>query len=247
MDVNKIRLLERLQRADAIYALISGYTRMPYVVCDEETFDDEVMVFFQAEAAKKEAQRLIDSGSPVHLVKIEQHSLLDFYTSLFPMGVNCLRIDKGTEEEVTLQHRELVQRNDVDETASGKVRVENPELQLTALYFLQEFRKTKSSELSEELKALYEELRAHFERGQYIVAAENEKGLTILKQGEGKVFLPVFTDLQEFRKFNREKKFGGAVVKADKLPKLLTKEMAGVVINPSGMNLVFTKQKHTLQ
>ena len=200
MDANKLKLLERLRKSEAIYVLVSGYTRMPYVVCDEETFDDEVFLFFSEETAKKEAERLIREGNPVHVVKVEQRSFLDFYTSLFPIGVNCLRIERGTAGETTIQHSDLVQRGDASKLPDGKVRIENPELHLTALYFIQEFRKTETPEMSEELAEVYEEMRVHFGRGQYIVASEEGKGIPMLKQQEGKVFLPIFTDFQEFRK-----------------------------------------------
>ena len=41
----KKELLMRLGHDADIFALISLCTREPYVVCDEETFDDEVFLF----------------------------------------------------------------------------------------------------------------------------------------------------------------------------------------------------------
>lgn len=246
MDINKLKLLERLQKSDAIYVLISRYTKMPYVVCDAETFDDEVFLFFGEEAAKQEAERLNKEGNLVQIVKVEQHSLLEFYTSLFPIGVNCLRIDKGTKDETVIQHNELVQRGDASKMPEGKVRVENPELHLTALYFIREFRKTQEPDMPEELAEIYEEMQAHFSRGQYIVASENGKGIPILKQQEGKAFLPIFTDFREFQKFNKEKRFNGAIVKAEQLAELMSAEMAGVAVNPFGVNLLLNMAKGNL-
>ena len=54
----KRELLMRLGHDADIFALISLCTREPYVVCDEETFDDEVFLFLDEEEAKKEAARL---------------------------------------------------------------------------------------------------------------------------------------------------------------------------------------------
>lgn len=48
----------RLGHDADIFALISLCTREPYVVCDEETFDDEVFLFLDEEEAKKEAAKL---------------------------------------------------------------------------------------------------------------------------------------------------------------------------------------------
>ena len=52
----KKELLMRLGHDADIFALISLCTREPYVVCDEETFDDEVFLFLDEEEAKKELQ-----------------------------------------------------------------------------------------------------------------------------------------------------------------------------------------------
>lgn len=52
----KKELLMRLGHDADIFALISLCTREPYVVCDEETFDDEVFLFLDEEEAKKKLQ-----------------------------------------------------------------------------------------------------------------------------------------------------------------------------------------------
>lgn len=238
MNEEKVKLIYKLRQAEKIYTLMSKYTRMPYVVCDEETYDDEVFVFFDAEIAEKEAERLNEEGNPVAIVTVEQKVFLPFYTSLFSVGVNCLRVNKGAEDETTIQHSELIKRED-----SVKKRIENPELHLTTLYFTQEFCKNPKAGVSGELAEVYEELQAHFAKGQYIIGAEEEKGVPMLKQREGKSYLPVFTDFFEFQKFNREGQFKVMVVQADKLLELLTEDAMGVVINPFGVNMILDMVK----
>ena len=49
----KKELLNRLGHDADIFALISLCTREPYVVCDEETFDDEVFLFLDERRSKK--------------------------------------------------------------------------------------------------------------------------------------------------------------------------------------------------
>ena len=49
MSVDKNSVLKKLRESDAIYVLMSDCTRMPFVVCDPETYDDEVFVFFSEE------------------------------------------------------------------------------------------------------------------------------------------------------------------------------------------------------
>lgn len=243
MSDKKLEVIKNLQQAEAIYVIMSGFTKMPYVACDEETFDDKVFVYFEEEPAKEAGKKLLDAGNLVHIAKVENRLFLEFYTSLYPRGVNCLHIDQGVDGDILIQHSDLLRRKDPAEIDDGKVRVENPEFQLTALYFEQEFRKNQTIPMSDELKETYEEMLVHFSRGKYIVPTQEEHGIPILKQKEGQAYLPLFTDLHEFQKFNREDKFKGGVVEAEKVSNLLNDEMSGVVINPFGFNLVLNLQK----
>lgn len=239
MENEKLELMKKLQQSDEVYVIMSVFTKMPFVVCNEETFDDEILIFFDEETAKQEAKRFIDQDDAVLISKVENKLFLEFYTSLFPIGINCLRIGKGTPEETTIQHRELVKRQGEDKTADGKVRVENPELHLTMLYFAQAIRKNPEADLTE----LHEEMQAHFKRGRYIVAGEEGKGIPMLKQKDGKGYLPIFTDYIEFQKFNKEGKFQGAFIPAEKLPDFMTEQIGGVIVNPLGVNLILNIEK----
>lgn len=243
MSDKKIEVIKHLQQAEAIYAIMSGFTKQPYVVCDEETFDDKVLIYFEEEPAKEAAKKLLEAGNFVQIAKVENPLLLEFYTSLYPIGVNCLHINSGLEDDMLIQHSELLRRKDPENVEDGKVRVENPELQLTALYFLQEFRKNPQAPMSDEVKETYEEMLVHFGRGTYIVPTEEEHGIPILRQKEGRAYLPLFTDLQEFQKFNREDKFKGGIVEAANVSRLVNDEMEGVVVNPFSINLVLNVGK----
>lgn len=239
-----VRILEQLRNSEAVYVIISGCTRMPYVVCDEDTFDDEIFLFFKEEDAKNEMKRLLDAKNPVQVMKVEKQSFLVFYLTLYPMGVNCMVVDKGTETQASVQVDDLVRRPKEEETLQGRVRVENPQFHLTALYFIQGMRKQPAEEEGV-LKELYEEMMVHFQEGSYIVAVKEEKEVPILRQKDGQVFQPVFTDYPEFQKFqnfNKTDKFRPAVVEASKIPEILTKEAVGVTINPFGMNLQLQMQ-----
>ena len=62
-----------------------------------------------------------------------------------------------------------------------------------------------------------------------------------MKQKDGRVLQPIFTDIQEFMKFqsvNKEEKFKTAVVEVDKISELAAKEAFGITVNPFGVNLV---------
>ena len=57
----KIETLNKLRTVEAIYVLMSSCTRMPYVVCDPETFDDEILLYLRDEDAKNKAKELTEA------------------------------------------------------------------------------------------------------------------------------------------------------------------------------------------
>ena len=61
--MEKQKALNELKNAKDVYVLMSRCTRMPYVVCDPETFDDEILMYFSEEDIKKEGARLIEEIS----------------------------------------------------------------------------------------------------------------------------------------------------------------------------------------
>lgn len=240
---NKQETLTMLRTSEVIYTLISRCSNMPYVLCDPETYDDQILIFFQEDKAKEEAKRLLEAGDPVQVVKLENRMLLNFYTCLYPMGVNCMLVNRGTTDEIAVQLDDLITRPGKDKMPEGQVMVENPELHLTAIYFVQGLRKNPEGTMTEELEALNEEMTAHFRKGTYIVAVEDGKGIPVLQQKGGLVYQPIFTDFPEFTKFNKEKKFRAVVVESSKLADILTGEAAGIAINPFGVNVLLQIHK----
>lgn len=231
------KILQALRNTKELYAIMSVCTRMPYVCCDKETFDDEVFVYFQLEEAKNEGKRLVGEKIPVHIVKIENPQLLSFYMTLYTMGVNGIVVNHGAQDEVLIQLEELIKKPEPENMPKGAVWVDNRELHLTALYMMQEMRKQPNPEMTQEMKENQEEMLAHYSRGSYIMPVKDKKEFPVLKMKNGDMLQPLFTDILEFNKFNNKKQFGLIVIKAEKIPEILAKEAKGVVINPFGVNL----------
>lgn len=92
---NEKEVLGKLRNSEAIYVPMSECTKMPFVLCDEETFDDEILVFFDEEHAKEECKKLMEQKNPLHIIKLDHKFLLSFYSSLLPMGINAIVVEKG--------------------------------------------------------------------------------------------------------------------------------------------------------
>ena len=73
---------------------------------------------------------------------------------------------------------------------------------------MQEMKGQAVTELTDKMKELQEEAASHFGKGRYIVPVQAEdNGIPLIKLKNGTVFQPLFTDILEFQKFNRENKF----------------------------------------
>ena len=128
--------------------------------------------------------------------------------------------------------------------------VENPELQLTGLYFLQEFGRQVPNEEKENLQQLDEEFSVNMVRARYIVGVELKDGpgtvaekmarrqysIPILKGKNGDVLQPVFSDMFEFSKFRQKRQLNAIAVPFSSLKALLIKDAKGFILNPGGFH-----------
>ena len=235
--VTKQETLAALRNPGELYVVMSGATRLPFVFCDEETFDDEVFLYYRAEDAKEKAKELQEKKYASAVAKLEDKQLLAFYTSLYTMGVNCLAVNNGMDTQINIQLSDLVTRRKPEELPEGKQPVENPSLHLTAIYFMQEMRRQAQPQPTDELRELQEELLAHYGKGIFVVAVREDGQIPVLKQKDGSVYQPVFTDMLEFQKFTKGEKMKTAVIPAAKITEILIGETKGVVINPFGVNV----------
>ena len=241
--LDKQAVLRKLRESEVLFVLLSACTKEPYVNCDQETFDDEIWMYTDLEEAKEAAKKLLGEKIPVGVVKIEKANLLMFYTSLYTMGVNAILVhEKGAKCRIQLT--EFVKRRDPSEQPEGKTWVENPELHLTSLYYMQELRRHQNPEMTPRLLELQEEIGADFSKGRYIAALpQEEKGIPLIKMKNEDTFQPLFTDILEFQRFNRSKKFRAVLVEASKVSQILPAEAKGIVLNPLGVNLVLNVKR----
>lgn len=244
--MNKTVILNLLKISKEIYCIMSEATRMQYVQCNPETFDDEILIFLNLDEANEKAKELMQEGNQVKVISVPLKHLLGFYSSLYPIGIDCLRVKMQYEPETVIRLDELITRPSEKELPPIQKRIENPAFHLTALYFMQLIKSKNVKERQEEAKELSEELTAHFVKGTYIMAVQPDGKIPLLhkKMGEESVaFQPVFTDMAEFMKFNMNKQFNPLIMEMKKIPEVMVKEAKGVIVNPVGVNLVMGVEK----
>lgn len=228
-------IIKGLQEATILYIFVSGCTRGPYVQCDPETMDDETMIFMNLEDAKKEGDLYLQDKIPINIAKLEKKQMLGFYTSLYTMGINAILVVMGDRKR-RIQLKDFVKRKKMDGQEGGWI--ENPALHLTSLYYMQEIRRKPEQGITEKIKELQEEIEINLKRGGYLLALRKDgEEIPLVKGINGEVFQPIFTDLLEFQKFNRENKLQPMVVLAENFPQVFTPKAKGIVLNPMGVNM----------
>ncbi len=254
MEKSKIESLQKLQKMEQFYLLINAGTHNPFVVCDKENFNDQVWIF-EVEEDMKEAAKpyMIEQKHKLIPAKIENKGYLPFFTSLFTLGVNAV-VFVEKEQTTEFELIEIVKRPMLEKIPEEKRPLENPALQITGTYFMQELRREVPMEEKENVKELEEEMSANLVKSRFLIAVEKQDEASLeerkkeplkifyLKSKEDKFMLPIFTDTVEFSKLNREGKYRAMMIDFKNIKKIIMPEALGMVINPYGFNLVVQLQ-----
>lgn len=247
MSADKKFLAKSIQKKEELIVAYCAFTNMPFVVCDPETYNDQIWLFDTEAQLQEFAKPYTEKKILLRGVKYPNKAFLSFFSTLFTMGVNELAFvsENGTE---TIELTELVQQPDFSKIPQEKRPILNPELQLTGMYFMQEASRPIPMEEKEQLAELEEELAANLTKARYLVPIEFLEGeesdmeklknkkyrFPILKNKNGDVMQPLFTDPVELGKFNKENKFKALTLPFDNLSKLLVGESKGFLLNPLG-------------
>lgn len=245
--------LKKIQNLKEVIVLCFQPTRMPYVECDPETFDDQVHIFGVVKEAEEFAKSYREKQIPVALMKVSQERAPMVISGFYSLGVNAVVYhDNGLA--TCLQLEKLVKKPKVFEAQekTSKIPLINPELQLSVIYFMEEmYRKVEHD--AKKTRELEEEMIANLVRSKFIVASraanpeeafdpenpEQKKVINYIKDEEGKIFLPVFSDVGEFQKFYGEKAkgMGMMVMQFQHLKKHVLDDIKAIILNPAGCHL----------
>ena len=149
--------------------------------------------------------------------------------------------------EVELE--KVAREPDLSQMPPEKRPLLNPTLQLSGIYFMQELRRPVEKEKRKDLRAQEEELIADLRKSDFLIALNppgedpQKISLPYLKDKNGKILQPVFSDVMEFEKFGRGKKLRVARLPFTKLPEIMMKQAEAVVVNPMGFNLPLNREQ----
>lgn len=248
MGISKEEAIKELQNRDMVYVAFSQATKLPYVTCDEESYNDQAWVFATEEEIKEYGKKKLEDKILLMGMRYEKKDFPRFYGTLYTIGVNSVVWVDG-ENQIEVELEKIARQADMSKLEPEKRPLFNASLQLSGIYFMQELRRPVKKEERKNMREMEEELLANLTRSEFLVAMDtnpedpSKVNVPYLKNKEGEILQPVFSDIMEFEKFAKGKKLRAAKVPFDKLPDLLMQQAKAFVINPMGFNLVLDKDQ----
>ena len=232
---NKADAVKQLQNRDVVFVAYSQATKLPYVTCDEEGIKEF--------GKKKLEDKILLMG-----MKYEKKDFPRFYGTLYAIGVNTVIWADG-EDRTEVDLTDIAKQADLSKLEPAKRPLFNSTLQLSGIYFMQELRRPVKKEERKNMRELEEELIANLLKSDFLIAMDKDPedphkvNIPFLKNKEGDVLQPAFSDIMEFEKFAKGKKLRAARVPFAKLPDVLIPQAKAMVVNPMGINLILDKEQ----
>lgn len=246
-----IRTIPGLEKISIIYA---QSTRMPMVFCMDDTMDDYVYIYLNEEEALEKAKTLTADKYPAFVVNCKDNGILPFFADLRLTGVNAIcfvQAKADGAEEFLVQLTEFLALPNIEAIPPEKRLIENPTLQLSMLYFMQEIRRPTEMAEKVNLRELEEESSANLVKSKLLIplqdvkeedSEETKRAVMLLKNNNGEGFVPLFTDGAELRRFSKGKVIPVYVCDFKMIVDMMKNtKAAGIAINPASSNVMLNK------
>ena len=248
MGISKEDAVKALQTREQIFVAYSQATKMPYVTCAEETYNDQAWIFSTEDEIKEFGKKLLQDKVLLMGMRYDKKDFPRFYGILYAIGVNTVLWNEG-EEQVEVEIESVARQADLSKIEPAKRPLFNPSLQLSCIYFMQELRRPVKQEERQNMREMEEEVLANLMKSEFLLPmAVNEEdpskvNVPYLKNKDGKILQPFFSDIMEYEKFAKGKKMRAAKVPFAKLADLLMEQASGFALNPLGFNLVLDREQ----
>ena len=255
MAIDDSFMVHKLLGMETVIAAFSQVTGQPLAVCDPETYNDQIWLFEDETLLKEFAKPYTEKKLPIRGVAFKKEQLPQFLTSLHIIGIN--EVAFSSEAGVSkIPLEDLAAEPEYRKLPEGRRPVENPELQLTGMYFLQEVTRQVPNEEKTDLPQLDEEFSVNLARARYIIPIELKDGpgtmsekirnkqysIPILKNKNGDMLQPLFTDMFEFTRFRKNNQISAIAAPFASLKSMLVKEAKGYMLNPAGFHIIIPPQ-----
>ena len=255
MAIDNHFMQKKVLQKDQLIAAFCASTNMPYVICDPVSFEDQVWIFSDEDGFREFAERFAAKKLPLRGLAIKKNNYPAFFSSLIPIGITeVVFTENGANAKIPLD--QFVKKQDMSNVPILRRPLENPSLQLTGIYLMQEVKRQVPNEEKEDLPSLNEEFLINLARSRFLMPIEVKKGPGTpeerIRKGQvgfvnintknGDSFRPIFSDTFEFNKFKQKKDFQAVTLPFAGLKQAMPKDVKGFIMNPVGCSVVITSQ-----
>ena len=261
MPIDNSFMIKRIETFDSILLAVCAATHHPFIECDENTYDDQAFLFTDEEMFRGFAERWARDKIILQGARIPKAQIKKTLQSLYWLGVNSVVVqDEGAP--VTIELEKLAEKPDLEALENDRLPRANPLLQLTGLYFMQQLTRKveRTKEEKKQLRDLEEEMAHNMFRSRFILAFDlsgnkgkfvpgrpgQKIGVPLIKRKDGSLYMPVYSDMGEFQRYNRKtpgKKMQIMAVPYEKLMSMLPPNAKGFVFNPGGFHLSLSRDQ----
>lgn len=119
MGTSEVETIKEIQGRENIFVAYSQTTKLPYVTCGEESFNDQAWFFTEEEAIKEFGKKKIEEKVLLMGMRYEKKDFPKMYGLLFSIGVNTIMWNDGGEQmEIDLER--IVRKPDLSKVEPQK-------------------------------------------------------------------------------------------------------------------------------
>ena len=238
MGISKEEAIKELQTREMVYVAYSQATKLPYVKCDEESYNDQAWIFSTEEQIKEFGKQLLEDKILLMGMRYAKKDYPRLYGTFYAIGINSVVWVDG-EDKIEIDLPDIAKQADLSKLEPAQRPLLNPTLQLSGIYFMQELRRPVEKDQHGNIRELEEELIVNLRKSEFLLAMdvdpENPKKINIpyLKNKKDEILQPVFTDVMELEKFTKGRKLRIAKVPFNKLPDLMIRQAIACLLYTS--------------
>ena len=224
------QIRESLQTEEGMFSVVARITNNFYM--GTANGKPAAFLFTCREYADAFVKEMRNVGVQVKSLEVRPEQRIAFFNDLYRSGFEAVLVDKD-QEALAMSLFSIIEKPQVDANT-----VVNPELMHAAIRFYQGIAsqhviKEMQDWVCKELynaRFIYPETSAHYST------------VAILTDNKSRKYVPVFTDMVEFGKFDKQHHYVARTLKFRDLKKVLG-NAGGIVVNPFGFGLKLEPEK----
>ena len=165
---NKMQIIQKIVQSEQLVTAYCAASNMPLIDCSNETFNDRAFAFENEELMKTFIKPWLDRRVPVRGLIFLKKDRMKFFATLASINVDELvYVDKSGVYTIKLP--DIIKKQDMSKLPPQARPVENPQLQMSGIYFIQEASRGVPQEEKTKLPELEEEFSANVVKGIYLM------------------------------------------------------------------------------